>query len=146
VLSPLHPSEVVDVSTRRNDKTFLAQLMLLTDWGFYYHLSRLVNSPEEYQYIQVRFILPLYGSDHYAYFMALSKLLGLPNRVSYTDINRFGFTLRRSDDFHSCQASGLFEDFLRDPARSGGFHHDPATWHTFAATRFLRFLTMASSQ
>jgi hypothetical protein len=51
-----HPANGVDNSTW-NDKTLLAQLMLLADSGFYFHLSRLVNSPEEYQYIQVLFIL-----------------------------------------------------------------------------------------
>ena len=61
----------------------LAQLVLLADSGFYFHLSRLVNSPEEYQYIQALFVLklglnllnPKPGGDDDLYLRALPKLL-----------------------------------------------------------------------
>ena len=79
---------------------------------------------------------PKLGRDDNFYLKALPKLLCLPSLVSYIDIKEF------------VNASGLvfFEAFQLDPARSGPFHHDPARWHTFAATRFIRFLATASSQ
>ena len=154
-----HPANEVDNFTW-ND--LLAQLMLLTDSGFYSHLSQLVNSPEKYQYFQLLFTLDLLGGvDHTAYLQAFSKLLALPNLVSNVDIDEFIFVLgdklyyRHHPNFpialNDFQRSPpylnilgvYFEGFQRDPARSGGFHHDPAMWHAFAATRFL---ATASSQ
>jgi len=134
-----------------NDKTLLAQLMLLADSGFYFHLSRLVNLPEEYQYMQVLFapnvdlILVLKpGGDDDRYLRALPKLLGLPSLVSYVDIKEFVTEVHESShDLFTFKQ--FFETFQRDPARSGEFYHDPARWHAFAATRFLRFLATASS-
>jgi len=143
----------VDKSTW-NDKKLLGQLILLADSGFRFHLSRLVNSPEELQYMQVLFILSgeldLSGSrivDRYRtrYLQALPKLLGLPESVSYTDINQFVTGLYVQSSYIG-ELEIFFEGFQRDPARSGAFHHDPEVWHTFAATRFLRFLAKASSQ
>ena len=137
-----------------NDKKLLGQLILLADSGFRFHLSRLVNSPEELQYMQVLFILSgeldLSGSrivDRYRtrYLQALPKLLGLPESVSYTDINQFVTGLYVQSSYIG-ELEIFFEGFQRDPARSGAFHHDPEVWHTFAATRFLRFLAKASSQ
>ena len=140
--------------------------MLLADSGFHFHLSRLVHSPEEHQYIQVLFILQDYrrsrrtyslipkhrphdGSapevglfdqlDHDVYLKALPKLLGLPNSVSYMGINAFITALHEIFPDHS-DLLVFFEGFQRDPARSGSFYHNPAVWHAFAATRFLRFL------
>ena len=136
-----------------NDKTLLTQLMLLADSGFYFHLSRMVNSPEEYQYIQVLFVLhldpnlfnPKLGRDGDLYPGALPKLLGLPSSVSYVDIKEFVNALHRLS-YNHFKLRLFFEAFQRDPARSGRFHYGPARWHSFAATRFLRFLAMASSQ
>ena len=124
--------------------------MLLADSGFYFHLSRLVDSPEEYQYMQVLFVLGRDlglsgGGDHNVHLEALPKLLGLPNSVSYIDINKFGTALY-IPYLNRQPLRPFFEDFLWDPARSGVFHHDPAMWHAFAATHFLRFFSTASSQ
>ena len=134
-----------------DDKKPLGQLRLLADSGIHFHLSRLVNSPERYQYIQIlllhreRLLSGSYELDHTDYIRALPKLLGLPDLVSYVDINKFITGLYRPS-FYLHELRVFFEGFLRDPARSGAFHHDPAVWHTFAATRFLRFLATASSQ
>ena len=130
-----------------NDKTLLAQLMLLVDCGFYFHMSRLVNSPEKYQYLQVLFIRGLpEGVVNTVYHQALPKQLGLPNLVSYIDINEFVSVLYTPYGDSDDDLRAYFEDFQRDPARSGEFHHDPATWHAFAATQFLQFLATGSSQ
>jgi len=141
------PANGVDNSSS-NDNTLLAQLILLADSGFYFHLSRLVNSPEKYQYIQVLFIHDvLCGVNCAVYRQALPKKLGLPNLVSHADIDEFVSTLYTPHYHLNHDLFTLvvyFEDFQRDPARSGGFYHAPPTWHAFAATRFLRFL--ASSQ
>ena len=144
-----HPANVVDDSTW-NDNMLLDQLILLTDSGLYAHLSRLVKSPEEYQYMQVLFVLALdldvfgRGDWHDVYYLrALPKLLGLPNLVSYVDINEF-VTAFYIPSLKPLRA--FFEDFLLDPVRSGRFHHDLATWHAFAASRFLRFFSTASSR
>ena len=71
--------------------------------------------------------------------------MGLPNLqlVSYVNINEF--TSRYTDDPSTFlyTVRVLLDDFEREPAGSGGFYHDPARWHTFAATRF--FLATASS-
>ena len=81
--------------------------------------------------------------DEDLYLRALPKLLGLPNLVSYIDINEFANTLYKPFDgiFWA-----FFEDFQRDPARSGQFHHDPTAWRTFTATRILQFLASAASR
>jgi len=122
--------------------------MLLTDWGFYFHLSQLVKSLEEYQYIQVLFILADFsGSHHDVNLRALPKLLSLPNQVSYAHINEFVTAFEKlHSPLTAITLRDFFKDFLRDPARSGGFYHDPAPWHTFAATRFLQFLATTSSR
>ena len=144
-----HPANGVDNSTW-NDKTLLAQLMLLADCGFYFYLSRLTDSPEEYQYMQVLFVLDLDHPKFFSpardddfYLRALPKLLGLPSLVSYVDIKKFANAFHETP-YDRFTFRLFFEAFQRDPARSGGFHHDPARWHGFAATRFSRFLTTAS--
>ena len=155
-----------------NDETLLDQLILLSDSGFHFHLSRLVKSPGEHQYIQVLFILDDYrrsrrtyslihehglrdGSapkvglsgqvDHDVYLKALPELLCLPNSASYIDINEFITALHGLFLDHP-DLLVFFEGFQRDPVRSGSFYHEPAVWHAFAATRFLRFLAAASSR
>ena len=138
-----HPADGIDNSTP-DERTLLAQLMLLADSGFYFHLSQLVNSPEKYQYMQVLFIRDLFGGvDHAVCNSTLPEQLGLPDLISYIDINEFLSEVRHTPHHHLMV---YFEGFQRDPTRSGGFHHDPPTWHAFATTRFLRFLATASSQ
>ena len=120
--------------------------MLLADAGFYFTLSRLINSSEQHQYMQVLFILA--GGHHTVHLEALPKLLRLPDLVSYVDINDLVTAVHKAGPWHA-QVHTLktfFHDFQRDPARSGEFHHYPAKWHAFAATRFLRFVSTASSQ
>ena len=141
-----HPANGVDISTS-NDETLLAELMFLADSGFYFHLSRLINSPEEHQVLQVLFVLDFPdGVDHTVDLQALTKVLGLPNLVSYVkDLDEFVSMLHiRDSDCY--KLSIYFEEVQRDPARSGRFHHDPPMWRAFAATRFLRFFSAASSQ
>ena len=109
----------------------------------------MVNSPEEYQYMQVLPVLHL-DVDLFCPTPALDDglhpmlPLDFPSLVSYIDIkkfvNAFGKTSR------NLTFKLFFEAFQPDPARSGGFYHDPARWHAFAATRFLRFLAAASSR
>ena len=123
--------------------------MQLADSGFYFHLSRLVNTPEEYQYMQVLFVfnprLSVFGRGDSFYLKALPKLLGLPTSGSYIAIYEFvSWLYERLDNLFTVRP--LFEAFQRDPARSGRFHHDPGRWHAFVATRFLRFLATATSQ
>ena len=127
--------------------------MLLADFGFHFHLSRLVNSLEKYQYMQVLLLLDpeldLSGSRglgvRIGHLQSLPKLLGLPDSVSCVDINKF-VTRLYGPYCYADELGVFFEGFVRDAARSGAFHHDPAEWHTFAATRFLRFLATASPQ
>ena len=124
--------------------------MLLADSGFYFHLLRLVNSPEEYQYLQILFVLkfnrdhinlgPGRDDDHSV--RVLPKLLGLPSLASYLDIKDSVNALYGS----SVTFKSFFRAFQRDPARPGRFHHDPGRWHAFIATHFLRFLTTVSSR
>ena len=144
-----HTENGVDDSTW-NDKMLLAQLMLLADSGFYFHMSRLGNSPEEYQYMQALFVFnlnlnlfnPKPGLDGVR---TIPMLLGLPSLVSYVEIKEFVNALYESSgDLVTFRL--FFEAFQRDPVRSGGFYHDPARWHAFVATRFLRFLATASSR
>ena len=141
------PAKVVANSTWKDKTLLLGQLMLLADSGFHFHLSRLINSPEKYQYLQVLFILDLDpdlfdGGGDNPIFRTLPKLLGLPN---FVDINEFVAALHTP--YRGVRTLlFFFEDFQQDPVRSGGFYHDPTTWHAFAATRFLRFLATASSQ
>ena len=133
------PTHETDGSTWY-DETLLAQLMLLADSGFYFHLSQLVTSPEQCQYLQV---LSVAGRD-YKYLHP--EPLGLPSFVSYVGVKEFVHELY---DYESAHNFGVyrpyFETFQRDHARSGVFHHDPARWHAFAATRYLRFLATAPS-
>ena len=148
-------------SSAWNDKTLLVHLMVLADFGVYFHLSRLVNSPEEYQYMQVLFVLDLAinpnmsdsgdsdsGRDDDRFCLRdlrLPKLLGLPGLVSYVDIEDLVNALHDlSRDLFTFQL--FFDVFQRDPARSGKFHLTPARWHAFAATRFLRFLATSYSR
>jgi len=120
--------------------------MLLADSGFYFHLSRLVGSPDEYQYMQALLVLnidlTLFNPKPYRDLRTLPKLLGLPSLVSYVDIKEFVVALYES----SYDLVPFFETFQRDPARSAVLHHNPARWHAFVATRFLRFLATASSR
>ena len=142
-----HPTNGTDNSAW-NDKTLLTQLMLLADSGFYFHLSRLVNTLEEYQYMQVLFVLNFdrdfinlkFGRDDDHTVRTLPKLLGLPNLASYLDIKESVDALYEPS-YKFVTFKSFFRAFQRDPARSGGFHHDPASWHAFTATHFLRFLT-----
>ena len=123
-----------------NNETLFGQLMLLADSGLYFHLSRLANSPAEYQFLQVLFILDRPSRNDYTVYLEdwqdIPKQLGLPNLDSYTNVTEFVNMLREPS--HSPVTFRLFfEAFQLDPARSGRFHHDPATWHAFAATRSL---------
>jgi len=127
--------------------------MLLADSGFYFHLSRLVDSPEKHQHTQVLFIggPPATPVDPTVYLQALPKLLCLQNMVSYININEFASVLHvpMIPGYHQPNLQPFrlyFKDFLWDPVRSGGLHRDGPTWHAFSATRFLRFLATASSQ
>ena len=129
--------------------------MLLTDSGFYFHLSRLINFAEEYQYMQVLFLLnldldrsrPKHGRGDDFSLGVPPKLLGLPSsaRLSYVNIKEFVDALHELS-YDLVAVRFFFQAFQRDLARSGRFHLDPATWHAFTATRFLRFFATASSR
>ena len=132
--------------------------MLLADSGLYFHLSRLTNSPEEYQYMQVVFTLTLdddsgllnlmFKRGHDLYLRALLKLLGLSSSVPYLKIKEFMNLLYETPLGLPSDLTfrHFVKDFQRDRTRSGVFHLDPPTWYAFAATRFLRFLATESSR
>ena len=82
--------------------------------------------------------------DEDLYLRALPKLLGLPNLISYVYINEFIGALYTPYDLEAFGA--FFGAFQWDPARSGGFHHDPTTWRAFVATRMLQFFATATSR
>jgi len=125
--------------------------MLVADSGICSHPSRLINSPrvtrrtsvytsslvlDDYRGSSRRFSTS--GVDHDVHLKALPKLLGLPNLVSYMDINEFVDALHEpsSDVTNSepiLKASNEIPHVLEVFVM---IQHDILT---FAAIRFLRF-------
>jgi hypothetical protein len=130
-----------------DNERLLEQLTLLADSGFYFHLSRLINSQEDYQFIQSFFafdyrwsyhprgrgmtpygyVPPAHPSDEVVlsggvnqvvHLKNLMKLLGLPNLPSYIGISEFITELHRP--FQTRPQSRCLRDSF------DGFHRDPA--------------------
>jgi len=127
------------------DSDFVVQLRAVCDSVLYAYLSKVAGTPEKRHYLDL---------SH----TAVNKLIAKVDAF-LDDLHKFGvldlqlsifqpYDLRdllvAIGPFHSL--SIYFGNFISDPDRSKEFHYEGGPFHTFIATRYMRFLRTNNSR
>jgi hypothetical protein len=123
------------------------QLKTTCDSVLYAYLSKVADTTEKRHYLHV----------------SCTAVMVNGFRLGFSDLNTFLDFLHKFDVFdlhHSVQPYDLrdllatmsllshlsyyFRQFRSDPERSREFHYEDGLWHTFVATRYMRFLRKLS--
>ena len=125
------------------DSDFVVQLRMICDSVLYAYLSKVVDTAEKRHYLDL------------SYATVAGQSLGSPYLYMFLDeIHKYGIvdlhlSVFQPHDLHVLLVSitsfpdhlaKYFEKFRSDPERSKEFHYEVGPFHTFIATRCMRFL------